>query len=581
MRIEGSETISTVLDNIARRRYLLPAIQRELVWDQDQITKFFDSLMRGYPIGVFLFWLVRKENSNNYQFYEFIGDYHERDNFRNPKANVSGSEDITAILDGQQRLTALYIGYLGSYSYKMPYKRWDNDEAFPKRHLYLNILSGSDDMDMEYDFRFLTESEAKQKDESTFWYRVKDMMLLKDISEIFNGYLGDQDQEKIEKHKACFAFKALTRLFQITHQDGLVSFFLEKSDDLNKVLNIFIRVNSGGTQLTYSDLLLSIATAQWQQKDAREEISGLVDELNGIGNKFAFNKDFVLKASLVLGDFSDIRFMVDNFNKRNMNIIEQRWDEITTALRLTTHLVYSFGFNRDTLTSNNALIPIAYYLLKKGNPKNFILSSHYLKDRATIQKWLILSLLKKAFSGQPDNVLRPLREILSKNSSDFPLQEIIGRFRGTNRSLIFDTDDIENLLYYGYGQAYTFSVLSFLYPAHDFRNQFHVDHIFPKSIFTRSKLQKKGIDVDKLDFYLSNYNAIANLQLIEGVPNQEKGSTDFKEWVDKTYPNPSDKKNYMDKHYIPDVDLDIKNFDKFIEERKKLLIAKFQSILQI
>ena len=44
----------------------------------------------------------------------------------------------------------------------------------------------------------------------------------------------------------------------------------------NKVLDIFVRVNSGGTPLSYSDLLLSMATNQWQDRDAREEVRTLV-----------------------------------------------------------------------------------------------------------------------------------------------------------------------------------------------------------------------------------------------------------------------------------------------------------------
>lgn len=113
------------------------------------------------------------------------------------------------------------------------------------------------------------------------------------------------------------------------------------------MLNIFIRINSGGTILSYSDLLLSIATAQWEQKDAREEINNFVDEINEIGNGFNFNKDFVLKTCLVLTDFSNIAFKVDNFNKSNMLKIESNWEDITKAIRLAVNLVSSFGFNRE------------------------------------------------------------------------------------------------------------------------------------------------------------------------------------------------------------------------------------------
>lgn len=123
--------------------------------------------MRDYPINAFLFWKVPKEKAADFKFYEFSRDYHKRDNSHNPKANISGSDDIMAVLDGQQRLTALYIGLKGSYADKLPYKRWDNPQAYPRKKLYLNLLSKPEDEDYEYDFEFLTDAEAKVNDEES------------------------------------------------------------------------------------------------------------------------------------------------------------------------------------------------------------------------------------------------------------------------------------------------------------------------------------------------------------------------------------------------------------------------------
>ena len=378
-----------------------------------------------------------------------------------------------------------------------------------------------------------------------------------------------------------FANKTLFRFHNKIHYDKTINYYLEKSEKLDKVLNIFIRVNSGGTQLSYSDLLLSIATAQWQEKDAREEITKFVDEINNIGEGFNFDKDFVLKTCLILSDFTDIAFKVDNFNKENMLTIEKNWDNVSEAISLTIRLASNYGYNRDTLTSNNAIIPISYYLLKKNLPTNFVQSSNYLDDRKKIQKWLIISLLKRNFSGQPDNVLRPTRQILSDNYSSFPLLEIIEKFKGGSKSLIFDDDEIENLLFYQYGKSYTFSTLALLYPSLDFRNKFHLDHIFPKSFFTKKKLLGKGIEEQKIEFYLDNFNYLANLQLLEGIPNQEKSDTDFNEWLFNAYPNEQERKDYMKKHYIPNIDLSLQNFENFIDEREKLMTERFRQILKI
>ena len=572
-------TIKEAIENVHKKNYLLPAIQREFVWTTDQIEKLFDSLMRDYPISSFLFWDVDRGNVKNYQFYEFLRNYHERDETHNPKANLNGQNNITAILDGQQRLTSLYIGLKGTYAYRLPRKRWDNDTAFPKRRLCINLLKKSEEDDLEFDFKFLTDQESKKNDKDHFWFVVGEILNLKEQFEV-NQFLIENDFSSFEKSMQLFANKTLFKLHDIVHRSKSINFFLEKDESLDKVLNVFIRVNSGGTKLNYSDLLLSIATAQWKVRDAREEITDFVDEINGIGDGYSVNKDFVLKSCLILGGFKEIAFKVDNFNKENMLKIEKEWDDISNAIRSAVMLLASRGYHRDSLTSNNAIIPIAYYLKKIGSPNNFPIASKFDADRKTIFKWLVIVLLKRTFGGQPDGVLRPIREVLDLSSGGFPLTEIINKLKGTNKALSFDDDEIDNLLYYQYAEPYTYSVLSFLYPSLDFRNKFHQDHIFPKKLFTPLRLKKRGIDEKDIPYYLENYNYIANIQLLEGVPNQEKSGKDFGEWLVETFPDKKDRKIYMTRNYIPDVDLSLQNFPVFIEERSKLIVTAFKQLIK-
>ena len=353
MAYQTALTIAEVVNDIHRKKYLLPAIQREFVCDTNQIERLFDSLMRDYPISSFLFWGVEKEKVNDFEFYEFLRQYHERKQVHNPKASVSGEEGVTAVLDGQQRLTSIYIALKGTYAYKIPRKRWDNDQAYPERKLHLNILSPSTNEGREFDFEFLTADEANENNETTFWFPVPNILDLKELEDISNFLIENGIFSEYPKEIASFANKALSKLYKVIHIDPSISYFLEKSQQLDKVLNIFIRINSGGTILSYSDLLLSIATAQWEEKDAREEITKFVDEINNVRSGFKFNKDFVLKSCLILSDFSDIAFKVDNFNKSNMMIIESNWEKIAKAIRLAVELVASFGYSRETLMSNN------------------------------------------------------------------------------------------------------------------------------------------------------------------------------------------------------------------------------------
>lgn len=194
----------------------------------------------------------------------------------------------------------------------------------------------------------------------------------------------------------------------------------------------------------------------------------------------------------------------------------------------------------------------------------------------------MLSLLKKAFGGQPDNVLRPISDIILNNhDSGFPLEAIIDRFKGTNKTIVFSEEDIVNIMSVKYGNADVLATFSLLYPSFDFSNHFHVDHIFPKSLFTKHKLLHVGVAEEDIESCIAFYNSIANLQLLGAIPNIEKRDKEFEAWLNETYTNEQDKKEFKSKHYIPFVDLSFSNFLIFMSEREKLLINKLKFELSV
>ena len=163
MSYQTPVTIAYTLQQVERHEIVLPAIQREFVWQPEQICTLFDSLMQGYPFGTFLYWKVNQEHNKRYQFYDFVLDYHERDRPHCPRIGEMPNRDVIAVLDGQQRLTALNIGLRGSLAMKLPYRRWRSNDAFPTKYLYLNLLwtpSDEDDVGMRYQFEFLTPEQA-------------------------------------------------------------------------------------------------------------------------------------------------------------------------------------------------------------------------------------------------------------------------------------------------------------------------------------------------------------------------------------------------------------------------------------
>ncbi|EKZ0224907.1 DUF262 domain-containing protein, partial [Enterococcus faecalis] len=220
-------TIKNLIKKIDNNEYVLPALQREFVWKPEQIERLFDSIMKGYPIGSFLFWNVQNENINKYEFYNILKEYHQRDARHNTKINISHKDSVTAILDGQQRITSIYIALKGTYSYKIKGAWKNNDNAYPSRQLYLNIVSPNLDTnkDVQFDFRFLTNEEAEDFTEDTLWYPVSDILQF-EVGEMFTVIARYQElyrknfpNESVEK--TSYIMNSLGTLHQMMEKDIL------------------------------------------------------------------------------------------------------------------------------------------------------------------------------------------------------------------------------------------------------------------------------------------------------------------------------------------------------------------------
>lgn len=547
-------TIKNLIKKIDNNEYVLPALQREFVWKPEQIERLFDSIMKGYPIGSFLFWNVQNENINKYEFYNILKEYHQRDARHNTKINISHKDSVTAILDGQQRITSIYIALKGTYSYKIKGAWKNNDNAYPSRQLYLNIVSPNLDTnkDVQFDFRFLTNEEAENFTEDTLWYPVSDILQF-EVGEMFTVIARYQElyrknfpNESVEK--TSYIMNSLGTLHQMMEKD-ILAYYEENSQEIDKVLDIFIRMNSGGTTLTYSDLLLSLATAKWQNLNAREEIYSLVDELNMIGNGFNFNKDNILKAALVLTDKKNIKFRASNFDKQTTNLIETNWEKTKKAISLAVNLLSNFGFNGDTLIANSVIIPVVYYLYKIDCPNNYLEADRYLNDRNKIKYFVQISLLKRIFGGTPDSILLKMRENMQDLSEGFPLSKLL-KVRDTNKSLIITDEDIDYLLDTKIGK-YSFTLLSVIFPAIDLKNKFHQDHIFPSSKYKNKKnLREIGYSEEEITFIVEHIDTIVNLQLLEGIPNTEKNNKYFDDWILKRYNSNEELDYYLNRNLL-------------------------------
>lgn len=571
-------TIAQAIERIHRNEYLLPAFQRDFVWSAEQIEKLFDSLMKGYPISSMLFWKVKGGTKTDFRFYKFLSafiQYHRICNDPIPTDNIN---DFYAVLDGQQRLTSLYIGLCGSYAYKDYRKRWDYSEYnFPTRHLYFNISRKytREESDREFIFSFVDKNISKENDlfidkSNEKWFRVgKILALHQDYNYGIDEFAEDNNIDKESK-------RLLRLLDNVIHTKLNINFYEEDEQKPDKAVNIFIRINSGGTALSFSDILMSIAIANCKQMDAKTEIKNLVEHVRSKG--FNISHDFILKSFLYLYH-KDVRSLITSFNLGFIELVENNWTRIRDAVSNLFDLLRSFGLTDFTMTSYNAAMPILYYLYHKGIYQDFYKKIGNREDCEIIKKWLFSILLRRAFGASADSVLAQSRRAYTTDITGSYIKETVTLFPATEinseiRKLSDVGDDfIEDLLYSQKDSRYSFPILAMLYPDLDYRNNnFHQDHLHPASAY--NDLEEK----DKEKYGWQVYNSILNLQMLDANENESKNAKPLEKWVSEQTRN-KDMRKFMEDHLIPDTDLSLSNFSDFIEKRKAMLVQRIRKMI--
>ncbi|RKV25976.1 DUF262 domain-containing protein [Helicobacter pylori] len=555
------KNIKEVVDGL-NVRYFLPDIQREYVWlkkaDEKKIEQLFDSILRGYPIGSFLFWKLPKEdiaksdeqdeNKLNFQLYQFITNYDERKP-HNEKIRIEQikCDDLYIVLDGQQRLTSLYIGLKGTRTLKKKRARNDNPNAYEEKCLYLNLKHqpNMDNPEDNYEFEF--HAQKPENDKKHFWFKVGDILELESVWDYAQEHdLGDR-------------LKLLETLNKAFHDKQLISFFEETEKNLNKVLNIFIRVNSGGVKLSYSDLLMSILTASFSS-DIREKMNELVDALKdkGFSN---MGQDQVLKTCLLLIG-KDTTFELKNFNKKNIKEIEENWEKITDSIYNAAKLLKNFGY-AGYLGSAYILSSLAYFY--------FLNSKMNENDKEQALKFIRNAQITSYFSNWTDtklnNIANSMKDVKTFESFNHNLA------KHQTWPLKITNDAIEEMMCSS-SHALVFPILQILYPNLNCKTTtFHIDHIYPKS-----KFNKKNKKLNQ-DFYgWKDY--LYNLQLLEGAENQAKKDKNPEVWLKEEYKDERATEEYKKRNYIdPNLKLEWENIKEFRETREEAIIKTLKEVL--
>ncbi|MGL2637068.1 nuclease, EndA/NucM family protein [Helicobacter pylori] len=403
-----------------------------------------------------------------------------------------------------------------------------------------------DNSEDNYQFEF--HAKMPENDKEHWWFKVGDILELESV--------WDYAQEHNLKGDRLKLLETLNKAF---HDKQLISFFEETEKNLNKVLNIFIRVNSGGVKLSHSVLLMSILTASFSS-DIREKMNELVDTLKDKGFPNV-EQDQVLKTCLLLIG-KDTTFELKNFNKKNIKEIEDNWEKITKSIYKVAKVLENFGYVK-YLGSAYILSTLAYfYFLNPKMDKN---------DEEQALKFVRNAQITSYFTPSTDtklnNIANSMKDVKTFESFNHNLA------KHEKNPLKITNDMIEEMVNYKYSDQ-VFPILQILYPHLNYKTTtFHIDHIYPKS-----KFNKKNKKLNQ-DFYgWKDY--LFNRQLLEGAENIAKKDKDPEVWLKEEYKNEQAIEEYKKRNYIdPTLKLEWENIKEFRETREEAIIKRLKEAL--
>lgn len=562
----GNMTIFESLKNIENSKWVMPAFQRQYVWSMYQIEKLWDSILLGYPIASFLFWLIDKENVTNETFFcNFLKsarfDSRKSSDLLNfDVVSIDPNKTNIAILDGQQRLTSLYISLIGDVTIRPRNARKDTGWMYHSQ-LLIELDKNKIDIDEDelnskiYDIKF-TEKIGQL---SPTQFKVKEIMSPKyyhrnaDGTVCIDEFALETAVKSVPPNSKDYAKGCLSTLFNKIFVDPVVQYTQMHQMNQDDALEMFVRFNSGGKVLKKSEITMSILEAGWPK--AKEKFGSILS--NGYEG---FSTDFIIRTALMLyGDVSK-----STIDKRVVNNLINNWDSFKNAFGKLRQLVQSFNIDFDRFRSSwNVLIPVIYSIYY--NPD-------YKQDEVSIKAYLVRAILFNLFQSGTTQRLASMK--LYINSFE---QRITIDMLDQMSELRITQGRIEELLDKEKGSRITSELLYYL--SLDWHNniRYEVDHLHSEDKFSRSNPPRFTPEQWRKLSLLRN--KVPNLHLLEGRQNASKGSMELIDFYNDM--TPEQKKKFIKNAMIPDVSLlDIDDFEEFYSKRKMMIIEKLTKLLQ-
>ena len=565
MMVTEHKTLFEVLNDIDKRKYVMPAFQREYVWELDRIEKLWDSILQGYPFSTFLFWELDSEHvSPTNFFYTFIKEccFKKNGDTKKPQYDTCNidfcAEDhpTIAVLDGQQRLTSLYLSLFGR-TYKEPRR---GSSRYPIK-LYIELDQSKIDETTAFNTKkygvYFSENVAISSP-TRF-----------EIQRIINKEFADKNTRKqaienivnnVPQRQQDYATKILTRLCEAIYDEPLVVYTKVSELMQDDALEMFVRFNSGGKKLTKAEISMSILEAFWNDVK-RDFNSVLVDKYTNFGT------DFILRtAHMIYGDV-----IKSNIDQTFALTFKANFPKFKKVLKQTEELFSMMKYDLAKFSSKwNVIIPIIYLIY---------FNEKYIECAEGLFAYLFRSILFNFYASGTTGKLKIMHDLIYNCNYNLTPAMV-----ETVQDLMVTKAKIDDLLYAEKGSTTAGNILYCLginniQPGFDYEQ----DHIHPDARFSR----ERPVGMSEGDWIKArnSHNKIPNLQYLRSDENESKGEQDFNTYYLSL--NPVDKEKMRKEGFIPDppqgmdptLYYSIKNYLQFYEDRTAILQEKLQELL--
>lgn len=584
-----SRTFSGLISDIEKGQIKIPQFQREFVWDIKKSAKLLDSIIKGYPIGTFIFWKTK----------ERLRSVRDLGNCKLPESNEGDFVDY--VLDGQQRLTSLFASLKGLKIEREIGKIEDYNEMF------IN-LDASDDEDIVISgIRLLEIGDVIEAyyDEDDEWYKGVVAKFNKhgepmiqyevdDIGELAD--LLDATEYKIiakagkSKDKNEFNEKALIRIsdllygqltllfsYQEKYHSKLqdyksrieaynYSIILIREAPLDIATEIFTRINEGGKALTVFEIMVAKTFDSSKDFDLAEKYRKLIDTLREVDYETISDATILQTVSVILEKECTRKTIL----KLNKNKFIDTWDDTISAIHSTVdYFRQYYRIPVSQLLPYNALIvPFAYFF-------------YHHKDKPTgdIQKYLQDFFWRVSFGTRYSSAVE------SKLAQDIKRIDIIlkGELPRYDWAINTSSDFIKDNGWFSASRSYIKAILS-IYAFHQpksFNDNSIVNisnywlkiatsknyhHFFPKAYLL------KKLDWDNKMFYI---NHVLNITIVDDFLNKrEIAAKSPSTYMRKFHKQNAEIDSTMKTHLINDLEtfgIWDDDYEKFFNQRAKIL----------